>query len=165
MSEQQETAESFAQFVKRRQSENREIAAYVVGNLDNDPPLGNAAATRVAHLMAGDDEVLRIDPREAGNSDVPDDVGAVQITLPKDSVEEQWRTVMRRMLSRVPSRIDIVVLVDEDDVPWFCRELAEVRVTATEIDDVLQFHRVKFNPYSGDVYYQEMNGLHGESES
>lgn len=165
MTEQQEQteSESFAEFVEHRHSDNREIAAYVVGDLDNEPPLGNAAAVRISHLMAGGGEILHIGPREADDNTVPDDVDVVRVTLPKEPVEEQWRAVMRRMLSRVPSGVDIVVLVDQDEIPWFCKELADVRVKVTGIDDPLQFHRVEFNPYSGDVYYREMNGLHGNS--
>jgi len=152
--------ESFAEFVDERQATNRTIGVYVEGDLENDPPLGNAAAARVAHkLVSDDEEVLIIDPESAADDEVPENVGCVRITLPTNPDESEWRPVMRRLLSRVPSDVHIVVLVDTDDVPWFCKELGDVRVVATGIDDPVEFYRVRLNPYSGEVYYHEIRGF------
>lgn len=157
MSEAQpERPETFDDFVAQRHAEDRTVAVYVEGDLDNDPPLGNAAATRVASRLAGDKEVLRVKPEMAAGDGGGEDVGCILVELPEDPADEEWRALMRRALSRVPRHIDLVTLVDSDAVPYFCRDLYDIRVVATEIDATVEFYRPMYNPYSGEVHYRQM---------
>jgi len=160
----EESTQSFTEYADHRQASNRSVAVYVEGVLNNDPPLGNAGAMRIAHYLAGDKDVLRMQPGEVTNEDgqQPESVGAVVVRLLPNSSKDEWQPVQRRLLSRVPQDTDIVVLVDHSEIPWFCKELCDVRVVVDGIDKTLQFYRVKLNPYSGDVYYHEMNGFHGD---
>lgn len=161
MNQKETVNESLVELINRRQSEGRETTVYVEGDLANDPPLGNAAATRIAHLLAGDDEgVLRIEPEESTNHDEPETVGCIQITMPKDPEEEQFARVRTRLATLVPEGTDVVVLVDSDDVPWFFRNHASVRVVATGIDNPVECYKVLWNPYDGEVFYQELSGIH-----
>jgi len=159
----EQAGQSFTDVVDARQDKGLETAVYVEGDLQTDPPRGQTAATRIAHFLCGENEsVHTAAPGKANSDDPPDDCAAIQITLPTDPADEQWQAVQMRLLSRVPSDIDIVLLVDQDDVPWFCRELADVCVVA--VNDGLEFYRVKFNPYSGDTFYQELTGLHPNND-
>jgi len=148
---------SLVSYIDAMHEQEREVVVYVEGDLKNEPPLGNAAAVRVAHLLCDDSEkVERLHPEQANETEYSDDIGAVQIELPLEPIDEQWREVQARMLSRVPRQTDVVLLVDQDEVPWYCRELADIRIVATGIDKPLECYRVKFNPYSGDTYYHEL---------
>jgi hypothetical protein len=153
--------QSFAEWAAERHETYRDVAVYVEGDLTHDPPLGNAAATRVAHLLTDEgEEVLEIDAETAADKDVPDAVTTVQITIPPNPDEDEWRPVFERLVSRVPDRADFVVLVDADDVPYFCTEWCDARVVATGIDDPLRFYRIRRNPYSGELYQTPFAGLH-----
>lgn len=153
---QSERPETFDDFVAQRHAEDRTVAVYVEGDLDNDPPLGNAAATRVARRLAVEKDIQRVDPEMAADEGGGEDVGCVLVRLPKNPADEEWRALMRRALSRVPRHIDIVTLVDGDDVPHFCKDLYDIRVVAAEIDESVEFYRPMYNAYSGEVHYREM---------
>jgi hypothetical protein len=159
-----ETAESFAAFVQQRHDTDRSVVVFVEGNFRRDPKLGNAAATWIADYLAGDDDVVRMEPGNVTEKERqdPDTVGAIQVTLLPDCGPEDWQPVQQRLLSRVPSDTDVIVLVDTHEVPWFLNELADVRVVADEIDSELEYYRVKLDPYKGDVYYREMEPLQKE---
>ena len=147
---------SFESFVEHRHATNREVAVYVEADYSTDPPRGDAVAMRTAQeLTDEDEEILRIDPESAMDDDVPENTGVVVITLPADPSDDEWRTVMRRLLSRVPGEVDIVVLVDREEVPHFCEELADVRVVVVGGGDPAGVYRVKLHPFSGEVYYRE----------
>lgn len=145
---------SFAEFLADRREHDRAVAAYVEGDLGHEPPLGNSAAKLVADKLAGEDEVQRIEPADAEEAGINKDVGAVLLALPRDPADEHWRPVQRRLLSRVPSGVSIVVLVDTNAVPWFCKDLADVRVVADGIDDEIEVYRVQLDHMSGEVYYR-----------
>jgi len=162
-----EIAEPFTQYVDRMHDKGRSVAVFVEGDLAHDPPLGNAAATRIAHLLTDDSEtVLRMEPGNVTDETMqqPDEIGAIQTRLLPTSDREEWAPLQQRLLSRVPRETDVVALVDSTEVPWFCKDLCDVRVVADEIDAPMAFYRVKLDHYTGDVYYHEMDGLHGDSD-
>lgn len=156
----------FAEYVDRMHDKDRSVAVFVEGELSPDPQRGNAAATRIAHFLCAEgEEPIRMEPGNVSDREQqePEGVGAVQVRLLPGSERKTWKPVQRRLLSRVPRDTDIVVLVDTYEVPWFLKELCDVRVVADTIDDPLGFYRVKMDHYSGDVYYHEMNGFHSGS--
>jgi len=162
----QPKTQSFAEYVERMHDKDRSVAVFVEGELSPDPQRGNAAATRIAHFLCSEgEEPIRMEPGNVTEREQqePEDIGAVQVRLLPGSKREQWTPVQQRLLSRMPRDTDIVVLVDTHEVPWFLKDLGDVRVVADSIDDPLEFYRVKLDHYSGDVYFHEMNGFHGDA--
>lgn len=157
--------ESFAEYAAQRHQERKSVAVFVEGDFGQDPPLGNSAMARVAHFLAGEDDVVAMEPGKVTDESEQsvDNLGAIQVTLKPRATESEWRPVQRRLLSRVPRDTDVVVLVDTSEVPWFMNELCDVRVVPNSEGGELTFYRVHLNPYEGDVYYTELNGFHGDS--
>jgi len=158
--------QSFAEYVEQMHDDKRSVAVFVEGDLAHEPPLGNAAAARIAHFLCEDEkDVCRMKPGEVTNEDQqdPESVGAIRVTLERGCDRDDWMPVQQRLMSRVPRHVDVVVLVDANEVPWFCNELCNVRVVADGIDEELEFYRVKFNPYEGETFYRPMSGFYGDN--
>jgi len=156
----QEPQQSFADFVAQRHEKDRTVAVYVEGDLPGSPPSGNAVAAHIASYLSGDGKRLKIEPENAneqrGESDA---IGAIHTTLSANAPTSQWQPVQMRLLSRVPSDTDIVILVDKTDVPRFCRDLADVRVCLNGVDETPGFYRVKVDAWSGETFYERMQPL------
>lgn len=162
-----QSTQSFTEYADAMHDKDRSVAVFVEGNFRRDPQRGNAAATRIAHYLCDDEEeVLKIAPGEATDTETqkPDDLGAIQVRLLPTTDKEDWLPVQQRLLSRVPRDTDIVILVDGEDVPWFAKDLCDVRVVAGAMDSPLEFYRVKLDHWAGDVYYHEMTGFHGDTD-
>jgi len=157
-----EQIQSVSELIERRHEKGQSIGAFVEGDLAHEPPLGNAAAMRLAHLLDDADEgVARVDPDNISD-DYPDDPGVIVTELPENPPQQDWEAVMKRIISRYPNATDIVVLVDYRDVPAFCERLCYLRLVATEIDAPINAYRVEENPYEGEVYYREITFAPGD---
>jgi len=148
--------QTVSKLIEKRHNRGMEVTVYVEGDLNKSPPVGNAAAMRIAHLLDDtEDGIARVDP-ENTKENHPENPGVVVTTLPENPPQDQWESVMRRLLSRTPSKTDVVVLVDQTDVPAFCERLCELRLVATGIDDTINAYRVRENPYEGETYFEEL---------
>jgi len=163
---QSESTESFAEYIRRNQNKNRSTAVYVEGDLRTEPPTGRGTAKAVADKLNNDSrEIVRMAPGDVTEEDrqQPDSVGTILVTLGPDTAKDTWTLVQQRLLSRVPRDTDVVVLVDSDDVPWFVKQLCDVRVVPNGPGGETRSYRVKMNAWDGDVYYTEISYSDGDA--
>jgi len=169
MSDTEQAPETFSEYINRRKSGeySRSIAVYVEGELTTEPPTGISTAKEVANRLNTDSQdLVRMKPGEVTDESAqqPADVGTILVTVGPDTARESWHEVQVRLLSRVPRDTDIVVVVDTNNVPWFVKELCDIRIVDTEPDQPTKCYQVKVKPWDGDVFYQEMAYSDGEIE-
>lgn len=139
-----------------RRSEDRPTHVHVVGDLDQDPPKGIAAAKRVAALLAGEDGAVR--EEDFGELD-DGDVAVVTIEAsPRSQEAHEANDELYQLasVSRVKQIGGIVVLAEA--VTGRVEGHLDARVWAKS-GGVDRVDRLEVNPFERAVYSTELEGL------
>ena len=135
------------------------VVVWVSADTRADLPEGRATAVRIAHLLKTENgSVLESDDIEGGIEEI--EPGSVYIHTEEGSLDTDNLEVFRHLSKQHPGH-PVHTVLHATDLAKRVRDYIDVLVMQT---DGIELYQTRWNPFTNDVYYVQMDGFVGDSD-